>query len=471
MKYAITLILYVIFGVQMNLSAVEFEALSERHDAHPETVALLKDEAIREALFHLSLYKAFCRLRSDEGTSIAAEFQELFALNAYVPDDVTRGEALTALQYVDTYTQYFGETPVQITFNVKEDQVSAKYLANNDTYEVSVPFLKKMSHKVVNGKVVKEEQSYWMKALISVDADLRAKILGISTFVPSTGADFLIGLHSSLGVGANVLNTASLAQAPDPSNFAVDMGVRARYIFNPLSPAHITQRKNIRLYLGVDVGFTNFSTSVDELSVDSIYRQDLYMGAGSGQTLSGWVRTSATDVHERWQFMHVTGVVGLNVQLYQKAQRKVLLNVGVAYDVPFMVSYSQSATCYEEWLIEPGQFSASGNGIDHTAGGSGIVLQRDDNVFQCNTTEWSKDGTETLRPQFMFDINPTFQFKPGTGKSRFEAGIQARVPMNHWLGEGKAATDVFTRMENSMLKEYTDRWNFIWFGINFAMLF
>lgn len=462
------LVLFIVLSAQSS-SILAFGANPGVEKAREQRSRLTEENAKIEAKKHMQVYGAFCTLSGEGGVSVANEFLQLFSMNAYIPDDITKGESVSPNQYVGLYQKYFYEEQVRIKITSREDQIEARFIEVKDVYEVVVPFQKTLSHKVENGRVIKVEQSFWMKAIIHVDRNLTATFTGIQIFTPSTGSELTLGVYGAAGFGAELMDAQFFSQEPNVNTLAWDAGLRARFLFNPFSPANFTQRKNIRFYAGLDIGFTSFNAKIDGVYQDSLYRNDLYEGRGGDQSLSGWVTTRAEDVQEKWQILHLTGSAGLNFQLYSTARRKAHLNIGAAYSLPVSVNFSQTATCYESWTIEQGQFE--GNGIAHTYDGDApLLFSNSTNGFQCNTTEWSKEDSEVLNPQLAIDINPTFQFKPGTSSRMFEAGLMIRVPMQGWNGVTEPTSAVIDEIEGSILREYSNSIRFMWFGISFAVL-
>ncbi len=362
-----------------------------------------EEKAKRLALKQLFDYRVYCVINGSSGTSLAPKFTNLFSLNAKIPNDLvaTEGELelITPTTYTIVFTDKFKETQLKVDIEEKKDLLESDFIESGNYYEIKIPFEKTISHQYIDGKVVESPKRHYLRAIVNVYLDGRIEITGIRQDVPKTPNELSLGLVALYGIFKDPYS--NLNGSENGNNFNTMAGLRVRYMLNPLSPTNITQRANVRLFIGADIGYDQNRYTNESIEWSTSEIMDDW--AGYDIPKNGII----TDFSETVSMVKFIPTVGLSWKYYEKRSKALFINVGTAYEMSLFSSSNIEFSCTETWDID--DFYAE----EGTAGNELNVPQfrpesaSRDELVHCGGSQ-SRSGVGTQPPAFLFTINLTY---------------------------------------------------------------
>ncbi|MFT5185070.1 MAG: hypothetical protein ACI84C_002206 [Flavobacteriales bacterium] len=382
-----------------------------------------EEKAKRLALKELFDYRVYCVMQGGSGNSLATKFTDLFSLNAKIPNDLVATDGDLELVTPNSYTIIFSdnlkETQLKVAIEEKKDLIESNFIESGSYYEIIIPFEKTLSHQFVNGKIIKNPKKYFLRAIVNVYLDGRIEITGMRQDMPKTPNELSIGLIALYGIVKDPYS--NLKGAENGNNVNGMAGLRVRYMLNPLSPTNVTQRANIRLFIGADIGYEKNSYTNESVEWSGSDIMDEWQGYDIPK------EGNITEFSEEVGTVKFIPTVGLSWKYFEKRSKALFINVGTAYEMSLFASSNIEYACTEDWSYV--DFYDGEAGLDNDLNYGDYDPEQVSRDLQANCDgNQSRSGVGAQPPAFLLTINPTYH-KTLKSKKAFEIGLDARFAL------------------------------------------
>lgn len=401
---------------------------------------LTPQEAIRRAKLHLMNYADLCVLRNPSGQELEESFLTLFDNNARVLDDLTNSnEVVTPSSYVQIFREHFpAPDRLEVDIEVKEDIIEATYVPSGEFFEVALTFKKTLSDHVVNGYRANETKDVFQRAFINVskNPDIPVKIMRIELFATETNTEFGCGLSGHYRTADGQFNLLSPAGGFE-DQLDVSVGAYLRCAFNPLSPAHFTQRHNLRFLVGVEIQLARGSHAADALATDELNGELTTLSPGlavdangqpsnlaqpNAQPLRGHFQSTLTDVNIEEEQWIASPLIGLNWLFYKRGDKQAFLNVGAMPRFRISGTSTTEGLCTERYMLADDPANDLDDDVAfQPASGQLYAYEHCEGGAFSQTTSFSQTMMSTA-----LLINPTYTWPLGK-QARLALGLDVRV--------------------------------------------